>query len=678
MKLTTCAGVSVMLLALTACETSRAVRPELAVIPRNRPSTQPYEPAPPQSLVQPDDLAWRIENAALAPAAPAVQRSPVRTFNVVFDQGPVGLVADAVLGQALRRSFRVDPAVQGTLTLSITGRMSEADALAAFDRALRSVNAAIVEEGAGFAVVPSAQAGRLNAPPQLVQGNSDVLAGSVVYQARSIGAAEIARLLEPLAGDGARVRADVGREQVFISGDPTTVNALVRTARSLDVDWLQGKSLQFFPVRHAAPADIAADIRQVFGGPDGPMGTQIQFIELSRLNGLLVIARSPSGLDRAAEWIGRFDRPPPPASRRLRSIPLANLEAEQFVTTLSTLLGTGSAAPAPGVSLSVGTAAVGATAAGAPALDGAPASNMAAGSGGVMGGLRLTADPRSNALILLADDAEYRNVLDIVRELDAPPPQVLIEATIAEVTLNDRLRFGVQWFLDDGNLTGGFSTGSNDDAASSFPGLSLRYLSLDVRAVLDALSTVTDVQLISTPRVLVLSNESAELKVGDQVPIITQTAVGLNDNSRVVNSVQYRDTGVVLSVTPRVSESGRMFISISQEVSEVAGTTTSDIDSPTIQQRSLSTRIQVEDGQLVVLGGLLRSSRSLGDTGVPYLSRIPGLGALFRSRDTTYRQTELVMFLRPTVIRARRDIDAVTDEMVGRMQALGLPVEPAP
>jgi general secretion pathway protein D len=175
----------------------------------------------------------------------------------------------------------------------------------------------------------------------------------------------------------------------------------------------------------------------------------------------------------------------------------------------------------------------------------------------------------------------------------------------------------------------------------------------------------------------VLSNETAELQVGDQVPIITQTAVGLNDDSRILNSVQYRDTGVVLSVTPRVSESGRMFIEIEQEVSEVAGTTTSDIDSPTIQQRRLNTRIQVEDGQLVVLGGLLRSSTSLGDTGVPYLSRIPGVGALFRTRDNSQRQTELVMFLRPKVLRSRGDIEGVTAEMIGRLQALGLPVEPA-
>lgn len=472
--------VGVFLGLLTACETPRSIRSDLAVIPENRPAAPAAGPAAVEAR-EAGDLSWRIENAALAPAAPAIQTSPLRGFNVVFDEAPIASIADAVLGQSLRRSFRVDPSVQGALTFSLTGRMSEAQALLSFDRALRSVNAALVSEGAGYAVVPAAQAGRLSGPPVFAQGGVDGLAGSAIYQARSVGAAEIARLLEPLAGDAATVRADPGREQVYISGDPTAVNALIRTARSLDVDWMQGKSLQFFPVRYASPADIAAEIRQVFGGPEGPLGSQIQFIEMSRLNGLLVIARSPDGLDRAAEWIGRFDRAPPPASRRLRSIPLANLEADQFVTTLSSLLGTtgpaaASATPGGGQThLAAATPDASTTAAATPVAIGSST------------GLRLTADARTNALILLADDAEYRNVLGIVRELDAPPPQVLIEATIAEVTLNDRLRFGVQWFFDDGDLTGGFSSGSDDNAAPSFPGLSIRYLNLDVRAVLNGI-----------------------------------------------------------------------------------------------------------------------------------------------------------------------------------------------
>ena len=614
--------------------------------------------------------------------------SPTRLFGLVFDQASVATVADGVLGQALGKPFRVDNAVQGALTFSLTGRMTEAEALFSFNRALKSVGAALSPEGRGYAVVPEAQAQRLTAPPVFSDGSQPLGAGAVIYQAREVGAAEIARLLEPLAGEGTVIRAEPSRQQVIITGDPVTVNALVRTARSLDVDWFQGKSLQFFPVRYASPADIAREISLVLGGAEGPLGGQIQIVELDRLNGLLVIARSPAGLDRAAEWIERFDRVPPPALRRLRSIALSNLEAEQFVQTLAALLDTGGGSSSSSVPSAAGTASGNASIAGAtpptPAGPGAqspiasaPGPQSSQGGQGGRSSLRITADARTNSIILLADDAEYRNVLDIVRELDAPPPQVLIEATIAEVTLNDRIRYGVQWFFDDGDLTGGFGSGSDASAASSFPGFSLRYFNADIRAVLNALSAVTDVQLISTPRLLVLSNESATLNVGDQVPVITQSAVGLNEDSRVVNSVDYRDTGVVLSVTPRVSESGRMFIQIEQEVSEVAGTTSSDIDSPTIQQRKVSTRVQVEDGQLIVLGGLLRSARSLGDTGIPFLDRIPVLGAAFRTRDDSRRQTELVMFLRPTVVRARSDVDAVSDDMVRRLRRLGMPVEAA-
>lgn len=647
-------------LVLSACETPRAIQPDLATLPASRTAlSPPPEPAVPQSMAT-EEPGWRIEGVG-ARIAPAAAPSPTRSWSIRFDQAPIAAVADAMIAQTLRRPFRVDTRVQGSLTVAIVGRMRDADALAAFDRALRASDAALIQEGNGFAIVPRAEAGRLATPN--FSGDS-FNAGSSVYQARHVGAAELVRLLEPMAGSEAAVRADPLREQVYISGDPTAVGALLRTAAALDTDWMQDRSFQFFPVHHATPGGLAGEVRQILGGPEGPLGNQIQILEMDRLNGLLVIARTPAGLDRAGEWITRLDQPAARASRRLRSIPLSNLEAEAFVQTLSLLLDTRGGAGG---------------AAEPPAQAGQPAQAQGAGGGAsaTLGNLRITADPRANALIMLADDAEYRNVLDIVRELDAPPPQVLIEATIAEVTLNDRLRFGVQWFLDNEvDLTGGFSSTSDDDVASSFPGFSIRYLTTDVRAVLNALSTVSDVQLLSTPRLLVLSNESAQLQVGDQVPIITQSAVGLEDDSRVVNTVQYRDTGVVLSVTPRVSENGRMFIKIEQEVSEVAGTTTSDIDSPTIQQRRLATRIQVEDGQLIVLGGLLRSTTSMGDTGVPYLSQIPGLGALFRSRDTTRRQTELVMFLRPTVVRARQDIDAVTEELAARLEALGVLREP--
>lgn len=661
--------------ALAACETPYRASDAPFVLPTSSYSAVPVDSSVPSltdAEAEADDGGWRIEGreGTSGPAAP-ILTSRVRAFDMAFADAPVAVVADALLGRTMGRSYRVDPSIQGSLTLNLTGRMSEAEAIALFDRALRSVNAAVVTEGRGFAVVPEAQARRHVQSP-VVDGEL-VTAGAAFYQAKNLGAAAIAALLEPLAGEGAKVQPDPTREQILITGDPETVNALMRTARSLDVDWLRGRSLEFIPMRYASPVEVAAEVRQAWGGAETPIGSQIQLLELPRLNGLLVIARSPTGLDRAGEWIRRFDRLPAQSSRRLRIMPVANLEAAGLVETVSSLVG--EAAPAGGSGGGGGSttpAAPTTTTAGAGTGSAEVSSNTTVKISADVNGLRLTADPRTNSMVLMANEAEYHDMLQIVRALDVAPPQVLIEATIAEVTLNDSLRFGVQWFLEGDRTTGGFSSGSDDSVAASFPGFSVRYLGGDVRAVLNALSTVTQVQLLSTPRLLVLSNESAELQVGDQVPIVTQTATGLNEDSRILNSIQYRDTGVVLSVTPRVTESGRMFIQIEQEVSEVSGTTSSEIDSPTIQQRRLSTRIQADDGQLVVMGGLMRTSRDLGDTGVPYLSRVPALGALFRSRNVSARQTELVMFLRPTVIRARADIEAVSQEMSSRLTALGM------
>jgi general secretion pathway protein D len=284
----------------------------------------------------------------------------------------------------------------------------------------------------------------------------------------------------------------------------------------------------------------------------------------------------------------------------------------------------------------------------------------------------VTADPRSNSVILYASDAEYQNLLQIVRRLDVPPPQILIEGTVAEVRLNDKLNLGVQWFLqNDPKVSGGYATVGNGNLNLTFPGLSLQYLGPDFKVVINALSSVTDVEVVSTPRLLVLANETATLQVGDQVPIITQSATGDQQNSLTVNSVNYRDTGVLLTVTPRVGEGGRIFIDIEQEVSDVSETTTSDINSPTISQRKFRTQIAVDNGQVIALGGLIRSTRTKGDSGVPLLSQIPFAGALFRERANVKGRTELVVFLKATLVRDRADADRVTKDIASGLTTLG-------
>jgi general secretion pathway protein D len=626
------------------------------------PQAQPTSPA---AQAQTQSSAARVADAAPAdrpgwtdtPAqvpAPVATTSPIApriAINVIMDRAPVAAAADAVLGDALQRPFRIDPAVTGEVSFRLVGDMTEADILATFDQALRASGAALAGgPGGALTIVPAASAPAFSVLPSADGPQRAMIAGgTAIYRARSVSAAELVRLLTPLAEGRAQVRADPVREHVYISGDPGTVNSLLRTAEMFDVDWMAGNSFQYYPLKYAAAKDVAEDVRRVYGGPDGPVGTQVDLIDINRLNAIIIVAKSPAMLAQTAKWIDRLDQPASPSDQRLRVIPLDNIKAEDLVKVIGGFFG-GGGPPAPG------------------SLQGGPdnAAAPAAGSNTV------TADPRSNSILLYANDAEYQNLLQVVRRLDVPPSQILIEGTVAEVRLNDKLNLGVQAFLQNNSrFSGGMATTTSGTGALTFPGLSLQYLGRDFKVVINALSAVTDVEVVSTPRLLVLANETATLQVGDQVPVITQSSTGDQTLSRTVNSVEYRDTGVVLTVTPRVGEGGRIFIDIQQEVSDVSATTTSDIDSPTIAQRKFRTQIAVDDGEVIALGGLIRTTRSKADTGVPVLDRIPGLGAAFRGRENVKGRTELVVFLKATLVRNRADADRITDEIASGLTALG-------
>jgi general secretion pathway protein D len=188
---------------------------------------------------------------------------------------------------------------------------------------------------------------------------------------------------------------------------------------------------------------------------------------------------------------------------------------------------------------------------------------------------------------------------------------------------------------------------------------------------LNALSQITDVKVISSPQLMVLNNETARLQVGDQVPIATQEVQSVaNSDAPIVNSIEYRDTGVILNVSPRVNSGGLVVLDIVQEVSDVVPTTTSDLNSPTIQQRRVKSTVAVQSGESVALGGLIRDSNSKGVTGLPVLSEIPVLGNLFKTTDNTQRRTELLILLTPRVVANRKDAREITEELRSRVRAL--------
>jgi general secretion pathway protein D len=285
----------------------------------------------------------------------------------------------------------------------------------------------------------------------------------------------------------------------------------------------------------------------------------------------------------------------------------------------------------------------------------------------------ISSDETNNAILVYATARQYAVVQDALLKLDILPLQVMIEAAITEVTLNDSLKYGVQWYFQKGGQQLALSEGTTARPLQTFPGFSYFFANStnSINATLDALSDVTTIRVISAPKLMVLNNHTASLQVGDQVPVATQSSVSTdNPGAPIVNSIEYRDTGVILKVTPRVNDSGLVLLDIAQEVSDVASTSTSNIDSPTIQQRKVSSSVAVADGRTIALGGLIRDNLTRTKSGLPLLSRIPVLGILFGSTDNEDKRTELLVLLTPHVVRNPMDAESVTMELQRKLQTL--------
>ena len=280
---------------------------------------------------------------------------------------------------------------------------------------------------------------------------------------------------------------------------------------------------------------------------------------------------------------------------------------------------------------------------------------------------------------MVATDSEYETIESAIRKLDILPRQVLVEATIAEVTLNRDLQYGVQFYLQNGDGQIAFSNAQVTSTTainpanprstgtvfqSNFPGLAVSRTFGNVQAALQALKTITDVQVISAPKLLILDRQEASFQVGDLVPTITQSATSvITADAPVVNNVQYQPTGVILTVTPHINAGGLVTLDIEQEVSDVLQTTSSTINSPTFQQRKIKTKVIVQDGDTISLAGLISEKKTKGNSGIPYLQEIPLLGTLFSTKTNNHDRTELIILLTPHVINDEHQARALTEEL---------------
>lgn len=677
-----------------------------------------------------------------------------------FENVSVSNLAVALLGDLLKLNYTIDAGGDTVVSLNTRQPLLRSQVLDVLDAVLLPHDLAIVRDNAGVYHVTKRTV-TVGARPVVGASKFKDLAGAgtVIVPLNHIAAAEMAKILAPLAPREAIVYVDSMRNLLVLQGSKAQLAGWLEMVEAFDVDFLSGMSLGVFVLENAN-VNVVRDALQAMlgsdkgsdpysgggaasggGAPSGggaagsagastgagasaggmgaqmatPLGGLIRVFPVERLNALVVVTPRSHLLAQVETWIRRLDRPSDALEAGLFVYPVQNGSALQLAEMLNGLFsgqsgqgksGGVAAGSAPtqfsqggglgGSGLGTGTAGstglygnTGNTGSGSSPLGAAfgiagnkTASNSTSltSTSQLEGNVRVVADEKRNALLIRAPRTEYRRIEQALRELDKAPMQILIEASIVEVSLTGNLEYGVEWYLQNSlsrGRQGSALLDSNNTAGigPKLPGFSYTVSKADVvRATLNAIATKSQVRLLSSPSILVLNNHSATIQVGQQQPILSSTAAATGSNF-ITQSITYKDTGVILSVTPSVNAGGLISMDISQQVTDV-GAQDDVTKQRSFQTRQIQTRVAVRSGESIVLGGLIRENDTNTRSGLPGLADIPLLGALFSNTANLRDRTELLVLMTPRSLEDDDQLRAASAELRERMRSLSLQAQP--
>lgn len=423
----------------------------------------------------------------------------------------------------------------------------------------------------------------------------------------------------------------------------------------LDRPAVSGQKITYIKLEYVPISLFVSQVRQLLASEGVNVDSVMRFTELTRQNGLIVHARTTDLLDRISFWKQTLDTPESTDDKQYFMYYPANVEAKKLTDVLEQLvsLSNSGGSAAKVADLSEG--------------GGAGSSNRRLASSNAESKIDFVVDENRNAIVVFSTATKYKSILPLLKKLDVTPPQVLIEARLLEVTLTDQLSQGVDWTL--------FGGGAKRDVpvtqVSTLTNGSFSYTisGIDYTVALSLLQNEDRLKVLSSPRIVVASGESASINVGTEIPVLATQSADV-DTDRVLQSVQYRSTGVDLRVKPTVNSNNVISLEITQNVSETSENASSGIDSPIILNRSFNTTVVANSGQALVLGGLIRENNSSKDSQVPLLGSLPGLGKLFSSESKSTSRTELIVLITPRIISNSSDIDELRELFVSEFELL--------
>jgi len=613
-----------------------------------------------------------------------------------FEDQPVEAVVKAILGDLLDTNYSLAPGVRGSVSFSTSKPVKREDALPILENLLSWTGNALVHEHGRYTVVPTARAVAGKLVPSLGANAPRDGLGARLFPLRFVAAPEMVKLLAPFAAADAILLADPARNVLVVAGTRDELDNVAQTIDTFDVDWVSGMSVGVFALSNASVAELMPALDSVFGQKSGaPVAGLIRFIPIERTNAIVVISTQAAHIEHVGQWIERIDRGGG-NEPRLFVYDVRNLLASDVARYVGNIFGGAVSGDAPGAQVAPGLTgftqgtnvpagddgtgnAVGFSESAVPDSDPAFFAAPTTSSGDGKSGIRITAVDANNQLMVHARPSQWADIRQAIERLDAVPLQVQIETRILEVVLRDNFRFGVQWYLE--GLVGGngavgqpgnkqqWALGRGGTGLAASDTFFYSFVNKDFQVALRAMETDGNTTTLSAPSLVVVNNRKARIQVGDQIPV-TQTFVNpIIGSGREVGQVTYKDTGVILEVRPRVNPGGLVYLDVTQEVSRPDDVVAVGQNVP-ISKRKLDTQVAVRSGQTVLLGGLIRQRDSRSHLGVPYLSKIPLLGALFRSRNEDLMRTELIVLITPKVIANGDDAKRVSDEYRRRFRSL--------
>lgn len=582
-------------------------------------------------------------------------------ITINFDQVDLSEALKVLIKEGLHVPYVVSPKVTGRITIHSIGEIRKDQLLPLIETILKLNNLRIVKKDDIYYIVPQQEAPGIAETRGVKEG-----AGIYLFPLRYIRTDKAASIIKPLLSSGTQLIPESYTNTLIVVGYPKDFDKVKTIIEAIDMDLFAQVKFKMFPLQYIKVDEMSSVLEKIFKerGPKPGVRPIITFIPFKSMNALLVLTIEQDLLNRVEKWIKELDVKPEEAAVRVYVYPIENGDAEEIANLLKELFGE-KVEKKPGKVI-------------VPAKRGKKGLPKPTGTEELIAEVKIIPDKINNFLIIKATPPDYHTIERVLKELDIIPRQVSIETVLAEITLTKSIEYGVEWFVKHrgqkyiGNVSLSEGTRFSMPEGAAAEGLptgfsySLFTTPGQLRALIRTLATISEVNILSTPLILVTDNTESSIKVGEEWPISRET---ISEGGVRTISVEYKEIGILLTVKPHISSTGLVKMEITQEISSVLKEA-AVAGNPAFLKREAKTSLVVQNGQTVVLGGLFKTERTRTTTGIPLLKDIPLLGFLFGNKSWEATKTELLMALTPHVIRTREEAKAVHKEFLDKIEEL--------